>query len=93
MKVKTASGTLTLNKRGIFYKFLKGYQSTGAFDGSLTRFAAWVMAKYLHSQYPSLSWHDAGVITGHIFRRGILYKFLTHKPSEKFLRDLLNELA
>ena len=84
MKVKTASGTLTLNKRGMFYKFLKGYQSTVAFDGIQTRSAAWAMAKRLHSQYKSLSWYDAGVITGHIFR---------HKPSEKFLRDLLNELA
>jgi len=64
MKVETASGVATIDKRSRYGKFLLGYISTGAFSGADTLRHAWVDCIKLKAYYPSISWKDAGKLIG-----------------------------
>jgi len=82
MKIKTASGNISINKKSTTCKFMLGYLSTPAFSGASTLAAAMRMNTQLKTMFPSMSAYDRGVLTGFIF---------VHKPSKAFLKQILGE--
>ena len=79
MEVKTQSGTITVNKRSPYGKFLRAYIDAGAWTGHATVAAAWLMCRQIWVRYDSVSWADAARITAACFM---------HKPSDAYLEQL-----
>lgn len=88
MEIKTASGIIVVNKKSTYAKFLQGYQSTGAFDGSGTLSAAWRMFNQLGKEYKSVSAYDRGKMIGVIFK--YQHTFAEDTPGSKFLDSFIN---
>lgn len=80
MKIKTSSGTIKVNKKTPYGKFVIVFvNDCNMFSGRETLAAAWIMCQQIMYKYRSISCVDAARLTAVMF---------AHKPTDELL-DML----
>jgi hypothetical protein len=65
MNIRTNSGTITINQRSAYGKFVRAYIGTGAFSGAYTLSRAWKYANMLRTALAEdVSWRAVGLLVG-----------------------------